>query len=133
MSTPVYEIRAVEIGQRPVALALPFHFGDVTVTETAEAYLRVTLAVDGRDATGVAAQLMVPRWFDKRPSRTATQTVDDLRDTLRTTRSLATGRTGSIRRLSLDIRTAVRTGDTPSHMRTKMVKKPPQIFVTTPE
>ncbi|MGB8221672.1 MAG: DEAD/DEAH box helicase [Polyangiales bacterium] len=33
----------------------------------------------------------------------------------------------------VDIRTAVRTGDTPSHLRTKMVKKPPQIFVTTPE
>jgi ATP-dependent Lhr-like helicase len=33
----------------------------------------------------------------------------------------------------VDIRTAVRTGDTPSYMRTKMVKKPPHIFVTTPE
>ncbi|MGB8332210.1 MAG: DEAD/DEAH box helicase, partial [Polyangiales bacterium] len=33
----------------------------------------------------------------------------------------------------VDIRTAVRTGDTPAHMRTKMVKTPPQIFVTTPE
>jgi ATP-dependent Lhr-like helicase len=33
----------------------------------------------------------------------------------------------------VDIRTAVRTGDTPSHLRTKMVKKPPHIFVTTPE
>ncbi|MGB5811190.1 MAG: DEAD/DEAH box helicase, partial [Polyangiales bacterium] len=33
----------------------------------------------------------------------------------------------------LDIRTAVRTGDTPSHMRAKMVKSPPHIFVTTPE
>jgi ATP-dependent Lhr-like helicase len=33
----------------------------------------------------------------------------------------------------VEIRTAVRTGDTPSHMRTKMVKKPPHIFVTTPE
>ncbi len=33
----------------------------------------------------------------------------------------------------LEIRTAVRTGDTPSHMRAKMVKRPPQIFVTTPE
>jgi len=33
----------------------------------------------------------------------------------------------------VDIRTAVRTGDTPSHMRTKMVKNPPHIFVTTPE
>lgn len=33
----------------------------------------------------------------------------------------------------VDIRTAVRTGDTPSHMRTKMVRQPPHIFVTTPE
>jgi ATP-dependent Lhr-like helicase len=33
----------------------------------------------------------------------------------------------------VDIRTAVRTGDTPSHLRTRMVKKPPHIFVTTPE
>ncbi|MEM8606380.1 MAG: DEAD/DEAH box helicase [Myxococcota bacterium] len=33
----------------------------------------------------------------------------------------------------VDIRTAVRTGDTPSHLRTKMVKTPPHIFVTTPE
>ncbi len=31
------------------------------------------------------------------------------------------------------IRTAVRTGDTPSYLRTKMVKKPPHILVTTPE
>lgn len=33
----------------------------------------------------------------------------------------------------VELRTAVRTGDTPSHLRTKMVKKPPHIFVTTPE
>lgn len=33
----------------------------------------------------------------------------------------------------LEIRTAVRTGDTPAHLRTKMVKSPPHIFVTTPE
>ncbi len=31
------------------------------------------------------------------------------------------------------IRTAVRTGDTPSHLRSKMTKTPPHIFVTTPE
>ncbi|MEM7434849.1 MAG: DEAD/DEAH box helicase [Myxococcota bacterium] len=33
----------------------------------------------------------------------------------------------------LEIRTGVRTGDTPSHKRAKMVKSPPHIFVTTPE
>lgn len=33
----------------------------------------------------------------------------------------------------VEIRTAVRTGDTPAYARTKMVKSPPHIFVTTPE
>ncbi len=32
-----------------------------------------------------------------------------------------------------NIRTAVRTGDTPSHVRQSMVKKPPHILITTPE
>src|SRR5436305_6017037 len=33
----------------------------------------------------------------------------------------------------VEIRTAVRTGDTPSSVRTNMIKKPPHILVTTPE
>ncbi len=33
----------------------------------------------------------------------------------------------------VEIRTAVRTGDTPSHSRAKMVRQPPHVFVTTPE
>src|SRR6476646_1032520 len=33
----------------------------------------------------------------------------------------------------VEIRTAVRTGDTPSSVRTGMIKKPPHILVTTPE
>ena len=34
---------------------------------------------------------------------------------------------------NIDIRTAVRTGDTPPNERAKMTKTPPHIFVTTPE
>src|SRR5688572_24960528 len=33
----------------------------------------------------------------------------------------------------VEIRTAVRTGDTPMNLRTAMVKKPPHVLVTTPE
>lgn len=36
-------------------------------------------------------------------------------------------------RPDIEIRTAVRTGDTPAHDRQQMVKKPPHIVVTTPE
>jgi len=34
---------------------------------------------------------------------------------------------------TVPIRTAVRTGDTPAHIRTGMLKKPPHILITTPE
>jgi len=91
-----------------VKLALPFHFGDVTVTETAEAYLRVTLEGANGPAPGVAAQLMVPRWFDKRASRSAADTVKDLRHTVRVTRDTAVGTNGTVREMSLDIRAEVR-------------------------
>ena len=108
MSAPVYEITRVDLGQRHVGLALPFHFGDVTVTETAEAYLRVTALGPNGPVTGVAAQLMVPRWFDKRAARSAAETVDDLRATLRAARAAAVGMRGTVRGLSLGIRKAVR-------------------------
>ena len=67
------EVREVRAAWRPVALRHPFRFGDVTVTEAREAYLRL----DG-SSTGHAAQLMVPRWFDKRPSQDAADTVRTL-------------------------------------------------------
>jgi len=112
-SAPVYQITAVEIGQRPVSLALPFHFGDVTVTETAEAYLRVSAEGPNGPVTGVGAQLMVPRWFDKRASRSAAQTVDDLRATLRAARDAAVGARGTVRSVSLGIRAEVRAALAP--------------------
>lgn len=67
------EVREARATWRTVRLRHPFRFGDVTVTEAREAYLRL----DG-SGTGHAAQLMVPRWFDKRPSESAADTVRTL-------------------------------------------------------
>ncbi len=113
MTAPVFRITGVELGQRPVRLALPFHFGDITVTETAEAYLRVSVAGPNGPGTGVGAQLMVPRWFDKRASRSAVQTVDDLRATLRAAQGAAVGARGTVRTLSLGLRADVRAALVP--------------------
>lgn len=45
---------------------MPFRFGAATVTEAAQIFLSVILEDDsGRTATGYAAELMVPKWFDK--------------------------------------------------------------------
>lgn len=59
-------VRAVETGVRPVRLRLPFRFGAVTLQRCPQLFVRATVEVDGRTATGVAAETMVPKWFDKR-------------------------------------------------------------------
>ncbi|MEO8059473.1 MAG: enolase C-terminal domain-like protein [Burkholderiales bacterium] len=55
-------VRAVETRVRPVQLRLPFRFGANTLTACPQLFVRV--AIDG--AEGFAAELMVPKWFDKR-------------------------------------------------------------------
>ncbi|MGP1396277.1 MAG: mandelate racemase [Inquilinaceae bacterium] len=83
MSVPtirVVEARAVE---RPTPLRLPFRFGDVRVTDAPQAFLEVDVeTADGHRARGAAAQLMVPRWFDKRPDLSNEDTVAELRESL---------------------------------------------------
>jgi len=59
-------VRAVDVGLRPVRLRLPFRFGAVTLRACPQLFVRVQVDVAGRPATGFAAELMVPKWFDKR-------------------------------------------------------------------
>ncbi len=107
MSAPRYTIKEVEVGQRDVALTLPFRFGDTQVTGTAEAYLRVVVEGSRGLCSGVAAQLMVPRWFDKRPARTNAETVDDLRASVLQTAGIAPGLAGTARGLGFELRETV--------------------------
>lgn len=81
--------------ERPVTMRLPFQFGNTEVRETAEAHCAVEIEVDGRRARGASAQLMVPRWFDKRPGLSNSETIDALRTTVRAAIAAATDRTGS--------------------------------------
>jgi hypothetical protein len=59
---------SAEVFERPVRLRLPFRFGVVTLTEAPQAFVRVRIRLaDGREAEGVSAELLVPKWFDKSP------------------------------------------------------------------
>ncbi|MAM10397.1 MAG: mandelate racemase [Rhizobiaceae bacterium] len=82
MSAAQVSLKAIAFRTRPVRFRLPFHFGNTVVTETDQGFVSVTVEVDGRIAEGHAAQLMVPRWFDKRASRTNDDTVADLKRAL---------------------------------------------------
>jgi hypothetical protein len=64
---PLFTVRAVDQGVRPVALRLPFRFGAVTLARCPQLFVRATVEVAGKgSAEGWAAEMMVPKWFDKR-------------------------------------------------------------------
>lgn len=85
MSTaPVFRIQDIQLFERPVTLRLPFRFGVITLTEAPQAYLRLRIVLpDGRSAWGSAAELMVPKWFDKDPALSNEQNFAQLRRSLR--------------------------------------------------
>lgn len=84
MSAPALRVLSARAVERPTPLRLPFRFGDVRVTDAPQAFLEIDVeTADGRRARGCAAQLMVPRWFDKRPGLSSEDTVAELRDSLR--------------------------------------------------
>jgi hypothetical protein len=84
MSAPRLILNDVAAFERWTPFARPFRFGAVTVEGAFQAFVRLTVEVEGHGrATGMAAELMPPKWFDKRPLRSADETVDDLRASLR--------------------------------------------------
>ncbi|MEO1537914.1 MAG: enolase C-terminal domain-like protein [Pseudomonadota bacterium] len=98
------KIIATDWFERPVKMRLPFQFGSAEVRETAEAYASVVIEVDGKTIEGRSAQLMVPRWFDKRPEMSNTDTVTELRDVVRAAMEYAPGQTGTPISVSRDLR-----------------------------
>ena len=83
MTLPIFRITDILLYERPVRLRIPFRFGVVTLHEAPQAFvsLRITLA-DGRSASGAAAELMVPKWFDKDPALSNEQNFAQLRYSL---------------------------------------------------
>ena len=80
---PRFQILAAEAFERDVRLRLPFRFGAATVTAAPQAFVRVRVrGEDGREAEGAAAELMIPKWFDKAPGKTNSDNIGDLRTAL---------------------------------------------------
>ncbi|HEX4524959.1 MAG TPA: mandelate racemase [Casimicrobiaceae bacterium] len=83
---PTFSIVAIELYERPVRLRLPFRFGAATVTEAPQAFVRARIGLAGGarngQATGAAAELMIPKWFDKSLQRSNADNIADLRAAL---------------------------------------------------
>ena len=82
-ANPKIKLEQVERFERDFKLRLPFRFGVITVTEGTQAVIRATIALeDGRTATGVAAEALAAKWFDKSPAFSDAQNLEQLRQAL---------------------------------------------------
>ena len=82
-------VRDISFFERQVPFAKPFRFGAVTIEAAAQVFVRVEIEVEGRGtAVGASAELMAPKWFDKRPQLAPEQTVEELRRSLLIAREL---------------------------------------------
>jgi hypothetical protein len=77
---PRLKVLDVRLYERPVRLRLPFRFGVITLTEAPQAFARVRVqGEDGREAWGAAAEMLVPKWFDKSPELSNAENIAHLR------------------------------------------------------
>ena len=70
---------------------LPFRYGIATMTEAPHAFVRVHVLVDGRPATGIAADHLPPKWFTKVPETPLETEVDEMLTTIEVAVGLAEG------------------------------------------
>lgn len=78
-----FSIAAIELFERDVVLRMPFRFGVVTLERAPQAFVRASIRLaDGREATGAAAEMLVPKWFDKDPALSNEDNLAQLRASL---------------------------------------------------
>ncbi len=94
MTAPLITIHDVAVFERAMPFTRPFRFGAVTVTGAPQAFVRAEVEVAGHGrAKGVAAEMMMPKWFDKNPAKSPAETIDDLRASLAHAAGAYAGRT----------------------------------------
>jgi hypothetical protein len=93
---PRLTLESVSLAERRIAFRTPFRFGAVTVSEASQLFVHVEIEVEGKGRSqGASAELMVPKWFNKDPALSADDTVDQLRHSAETARTLYLERRGA--------------------------------------
>jgi hypothetical protein len=82
-------VRDIALFERQVRFVRPFRFGAVVVNAASQVFVRAEVEIEGKGtSSGASAELMVPKWFDKRPDLSPEQTVNELRRSLEIARGL---------------------------------------------
>jgi hypothetical protein len=90
---PRIAVRDIVFFERPVRFVRPFRFGAVVINAASQVFVRVEIEIEGESkvegsSVGASAEMMVPKWFDKRPQLSPEQTVTELRRSLTIAREL---------------------------------------------
>jgi hypothetical protein len=92
---PRLTVRDIAFFERNVPFVKPFRFGTVTIDAATQVFVRVEIEVEGTGrSVGASAELMAPKWFDKRPHLSPDETVTELRRSLEIARDLYLGDRG---------------------------------------
>ena len=88
-------VRDIAFFERPVRFLRPFRFGAVVINAAPQAFVRVEIEVEGKGiSVGASAEMLVPKWFDKRAHLSPDETVWELRRSLTIARGLYLGHRG---------------------------------------
>ncbi len=88
-------VRDIAFFERPVTFVRPFRFGAVVINAAPQMFVRVEIEVEGKGASvGASAEMLVPKWFDKRAQLSPEQTVTELRRSLMIARDLYLAHSG---------------------------------------
>jgi hypothetical protein len=73
---------------------MPFKYGIATMTHMPMIFVRVRLEIDGKVHTGVASDLLPPKWFTKDPLKSAADEIQEMFDVIDEARVSAIGLRG---------------------------------------
>ena len=92
---PRLAVRDIAFFERPIDFVRPFRFGSVTITKATQIFVRAEIELeDGSTSVGGSAEMMAPKWFDKRPHLSAEESAAELRRALTIARDLYLTRDG---------------------------------------
>ena len=61
---------------------MPFRYGIVTMTALPHLFLQARIEVDGKEADGIAAEGLAPKWFTKVPDSSMAQDIAEMLDVI---------------------------------------------------
>jgi L-alanine-DL-glutamate epimerase-like enolase superfamily enzyme len=91
MRNMTIRIRAGDIHVLDVHTRMPFKYGIATMTRAPHAFVRLHVDVDGATSTGIAADLLPPKWFTKNPDRALEDEIAEMARVIGHAVNIATG------------------------------------------